>query len=268
MTIGSFIPIRLDSERLPAKSLKMAAGQYLLYHLLDRVAACPLIEDKKNIVVCTTPNAVDDPLVEAVEAYGASAFRGNKDDLIQRFKDAEDHFGFEYVLQVDGDDPIVDTDYMTRTLQALIDDPSLDACTTRGLPFGVNVKSYRGSSIYKVYEAYQSANNDTGYALYFIQSDLCKCAFIDPVKPEDVFDEARLTLDYEEDLEVFRKILAAFYKPGEEPARIAEINAFLRAHPEIVAINAGLQESYMERSRAKVNLEYVDPSGATRRIDY
>lgn len=267
MRMGAFIPIRLDSERLPAKSLKPAAGRPILYHLLDRAAACPLITDVKDIVICTTPDAVDDPLVDAVEAYGASVFRGDKDDLIKRFKDAKDAFGFDYVLQIDGDDPLVDPDYMGMTLQALIDDPSLDACTTVGLPFGINVKSFTANAMDKVFAAYKSHANDTGFALYFIQSDLCVCKKIAPVQFDHVLDEARLTLDYVEDLTVFQKILDALYKPGP-PASIADINAFLRAHPEIMAINNGLQESYMERSRAKVDLEYVDPDGAVRRIDY
>lgn len=266
MKIGCFIPIRLDSERLPGKCLKEAAGQILLYHLLDRVADCKLIKNKKDIVVCTTTHAVDDRLVGYVESWGASCFRGNKDDLIQRFKDAEDFFGFDYVLQVDGDDPCVDPEYMDLTLQALIDDPTLDACTSRGLPFGINVKSYTGASIYKVHKHYSSMRNDNGYALYFIASDLCKCRYIDPISPDHVLDEARLTLDYEQDVTVFRKILEALYVPGKPPARLAEIVKFLKANPEVMKINNVLQEQYMERAKKVTHLEYVDANGVTQRV--
>lgn len=267
MKVGSFIPIRLDSERLPAKSLKIAAGRPLLYHLLDRVAACAFIETPKDIVVCTTPDKTDDPLVEAVEAYGASVFRGNKEDLIQRFKDATVAYPFDVIIQVDGDDPLVDTEYMDAVACALIDDPSLDAATTVGLPFGINVKGYTRSAIEKVHANYKSYANDTGFALYFIQSDICKCLKIPPRTPDHVLDEARLTLDYAEDLRLFQEILAALYRP-DHIADLAEIVAYLRSHPEVMAINKDLQEGYMERSRAKVNLEYTGPDGTMHRIDY
>ena len=108
MKIGAFIPIRLDSERLPGKAMKDAAGRPIVYHLLDRIAAAKSIASPKDIVVCTTAEPGNDRLVEAVERYGASAFRGDKDDLIRRFKDANDQFGFDIIVQVDGDDPLCD----------------------------------------------------------------------------------------------------------------------------------------------------------------
>ena len=82
--IGALIPIRLASERLPGKALLDICGRSVLHHLLDRVAACRFV-DAADIVVCTTRDASDDPLIPAVEEYGASVFRGETDDIIKRF---------------------------------------------------------------------------------------------------------------------------------------------------------------------------------------
>ena len=266
MKVGAFIPIRLDSERLPGKALMEAAGKPIVHHLLDRVFACRNISAKSDVVVCTTPDAVDDPLVTAVEAYGGSVFRGNKDDLIQRFKDAADHFGFDIILQVDGDDPLADTAYMDLTIEALMADPGLDASVSTGLPFGINVKSFTRAALDKVYRHYRSTENDTGFALYFIKSTICQCRDIPPVSDDHIMTEARLTLDYAEDLEMFRRVLDALYVPGQVFG-LGELVRFLKAHPDIVAINAGLQDSYMERSRQKLSIEYADDTGSLQRID-
>ena len=264
---GCFIPIRLDSERLPGKALKSAAGRPIVHHLLDRACAATLIADPKDVVVCTTEEPGNAPLVEAVEGYGCSVFRGDKDDLIQRFKDAADAFGFEHILQIDGDDPLCDPVYMDLVLQALVDDADLDAAVTTGLPFGTNVKAFTRAAVDAVYANYKSYANDTGFALYFIKSDLCRCRELPPLSGEHVMVEARLTLDYAEDLEVFRHVLDALYRPGEI-AGLGEIVAWLKVHPEVVAMNANLQEGYMERSRAKIDLSYTDADGNVRRIDY
>jgi len=265
MKIGAFVPIRLDSERLPGKALKEAAGRPMVYHLLDRIVACRNIESAKDAVICTTPNAIDDPLVVAVEAYGASVFRGDKDDLIKRFRDAAEAFEFDIILQVDGDDPLADTQYMDLTIDALNDDPELDAAVSSGLPFGINVKSFTRKALEKVYARYHSQENDTGFALYFIKSDICRCQEIPRLTPDHEMADVRLTLDYEEDLEVFRKILDGLYAEGEVFG-LSTLVSFLEEHPEIVSINNRLQEAYMDRSREKLDLEYMDDNGNTQRI--
>lgn len=266
MHVGAFVPIRLDSERLPGKALREAAGRPILYHLLDRIAAARRIADLKDIVVCTTLEPGNDPLVQAVEAYGASVFRGDKDDLVRRFKDAADAFGFDIIVQVDGDDPLCETEYMDRVADALIGDPTYDSAVTRGLPFGINVKAFTRGALDKVFRHYRSVRNDTGFALYFIKSDLCRCCDVMPSSPDHVLNEARLTLDYEEDLAVFRHIFEALYRPGHV-ASLAEVVSWLKAHPDVMAINRDLQQAYMDRARQKVDIEYCDTAGAARRIE-
>ena len=54
MKIGSLIPIRLASERLPGKALIEVAGKPLVCHLIDRVFECKYIRNKKDVIVCTT----------------------------------------------------------------------------------------------------------------------------------------------------------------------------------------------------------------------
>ena len=266
MKIGSFIPIRLDSERLPEKALKIINGRPVVYHLLDRVAASQNLKSLRDIVVCTTHDPLDDQLATAVADYGASIFRGDKLDLIKRFKDAADTFGFDIILQIDGDDPLADTEYMDLTINALLKDKTLDAAVTKDLPFGVNVKSFTRAALEKVYNHYQSKNNDTGFGLYFIKSKICKCLEIFPSKKEHRLEKARLTLDYQEDLEVFEEIFSALYKP-DKVFGLEEIIKFLKSNPHIIEINKGLQESYLSRSREILNIEYRNDNGYTERIE-
>ena len=108
-------PHRMSSERLPGKALLDICGRPMCYHLFDRVAASSFITDISKIVVCTTHHSSDDVLVEAVTRYGCSIFRGDEDDIIKRFYDANKKFGFDYMIQADGDDPLSATEYMDKT---------------------------------------------------------------------------------------------------------------------------------------------------------
>ncbi len=262
--LGAIIPIRLASERLPGKALLPICGRPILWHLLDRVASSRFLA-KEDVVVCTTEDPGDDPLVDAVKTYGAAVFRGSRDDLIKRFHDAIEEGCFEAVIQVDGDDPLCDTEYMDLTMEKLLADPSLDIVTCEGLPLGIASKSFTREAMRKVHRHYQTQRNDTGFIYFFTKTGLCRQAAVRPRGPEHVLDEARLTLDYREDLEVFTRIFEALYRPGEVFG-LAEVVRFLREHPEVMKINGSLDEEYWKRTREKAQLYYRDPQGTVQKI--
>ncbi len=265
MKIGAIIPIRLASERLPGKALADICGRSVVAHLLDRVAASRYIKDRKDVVVCTTTAASDDPLEAAVKAEGCSVFRGSIDDIIKRFGDTIEAFGFDAVIQADGDDPLSATECMDATTEALLADPSLDIVTMRGLPLGCATKTFTRKAMQKVLAAYRTERNDTGFIYFFTKSGLCKHLDLENTRAEWRQDTARLTLDYEADLALFRAIFEALYKPGQVFG-LADAVAFLNAHPDLVASNLDVQEEYWARTAEKAKLSFRDAAGNERDI--
>jgi spore coat polysaccharide biosynthesis protein SpsF (cytidylyltransferase family) len=265
MKIGALIPIRLASERLPGKALKDLAGRPVVHHLLDRVAACRHIAGPKDVVVCTTTEPADDALGPVVEAHGCSVFRGSVDDIVRRFGDAMAAHGFDAVVQADGDDPLSATEYMDLTMDRLRADPALDIVTVTGVPLGTATKSFTRRAMDKVLAAYRTERNDTGFIYFFTRSGLCRHVEIDALGPQHVHPTARLTLDYEADLALFRRIFEALYRPGRVFG-LAEVVAFLDAHPDLVELNRHVEQEYWRRTAEKAKLEYVASDGSQRAI--
>ncbi len=264
MKLGALIPIRMASSRLPAKALRQICGKPVVSHLLDRVFASRYL-DKKDVIVCTTPRADDDPLVAAVENYGARVFRGSEDDIIHRFYHAMKQYGFEAVVQVDGDDILCATEYMDLTMEKLLSDSGLDIVTCKGLPLGIACKSFTMKAMEKVFAHYKTERNDTGFIYFFTKTTLCQQAVIGPVSPDHILDEARLTLDYEEDFELFRRILEGLQREGGA-LDLASVVRLLKANPEWMKINSSLNEQYWARTAQKAQLEYRDTDGAVRKV--
>ena len=75
---GAFIPVRLDSERLPRKALFKIAGKTVLEHLIRRVEAVKHIVSKRDIVICTTTDPSDNELQKLADRIGISCYRGEK----------------------------------------------------------------------------------------------------------------------------------------------------------------------------------------------
>jgi len=266
LKVGALIPIRLASERLPNKALAEICGRPVVWHLLDRVCAAKRITAKVDVVVCTTEATSDDPLARAVEEYGCSVFRGSSDDIIRRFHDAMASHGFDVVIQADGDDPLSATEYMDLTLETLLGDPALDIVTCQGLPLGVATKSLTRAAMQRVFSHYRTKRNDTGFIYFFTKTTLCRQRTVSPLSEEHILDEARLTLDYPEDLEVFKIIFENLYTPDRPPFDLGLVIRFLQARPDVMAINTGRTEEYWRRTREKAELSYVDGGGALRHV--
>lgn len=254
MRIGALVPIRLASERLPGKALMSIGGRPAVTHLLDRLFASRHLEPER-VVVCTTQDSSDDPLVSVVEATGAKLYRGSRDDIVDRFHGAVRAHSFDAIIQADGDDPFTDTGYMDMCMDRLIADESLDVVTCEGLPLGLNSKAMRASAIARVREHRVTEKNDHGFILLFTATGLCSTAVIRPTSQAHQHRTARITLDYEDDLAFFNALHQAI-GAGRRPFGVADIVATLNAQPSLVDINAHLNQAYWERSNALLKLQY------------
>ncbi len=261
---GIVIPIRLASERLPGKALTDVAGRPALHHLLDRASASRYVA-AGDVVVCTTRETTDDALVAAVEAYGASSYRGETDDLIARFSGAVAAFDFDVAVEMDGDDLCCATEYVDLCIERLLADPAVDVAVCGGLPLGIAPRGFTRQAMARVSDHYRSTENDTGFFHLFTKTGLCRVASIEPVSDTHRHDTARLTLDYEEDLAFFRALLSDVGAPGA-PASLEALVAHLCRHPELVEVNRKMNEAFWQRTAEKVKLSYEDADGRIRSI--
>ena len=242
----------------------MICGKPVVCHLLDRAFDSKYLGNE-NVVVCTTREPSDDTLVEMVESYGARVFRGSTDDIIRRFYDAMNQFGFDYVIQINGDNITAEPRYMDLTMEKLLSDRELDIVTCRNLPLGIASLSFSRKAMEKVYGIYRTVKNDTGFIYYFTKTDICNQAVIDPVNEGHIFDRIRLTLDYEEDFEFFKAIFEELYQEGEV-FHLDDILDLVRRKPEIVNINYFREEEYWHRTAQKVDLAYDSGDGTIKKI--
>jgi len=264
MHIGALVPVRLASSRLPGKALMPVAGRPVIAHLIDRLCASRYLTPER-IVICTTEEETDDPLVPVVERTGARVFRGSRDDIIDRFHRAVEAHGFDAVIQVDGDDPCADPLYMDRSMERLLSDDRLGIVVCSGLPFGLASKAIRASAIRRVWDHHRTERNDTGFIYYFTRTGLCAVGTVDAESPMHRHETARLTLDYPQDLAFFRALFAELYAEGEVFG-VEQIVSLLQRRPDILALNAGLDEKYWERTRELAKIEY-EVDGTTFRVE-
>jgi spore coat polysaccharide biosynthesis protein SpsF len=234
------ITARLGSSRLPGKMLRDLRGRPVLAHVVDRMR---LARRPDGIVLATTREPADDALEAAARELGIAVFRGPTEDVLVRWRDAMLAHGADLMVGCDGDDVLCDAWHVDRVIERA-EETGADHVSCVGLPFGMAPTGYSTAALERVC-AVKTESNTEGQGRFFADPALVARAEVQaPAWARQ--DAARLTLDYPEDLAFFDALLAAM-EPYDSPPPLERIVATLNARPDIVAINAGLQEEYWRR---------------------
>ncbi len=255
MKIGGLVHARMTSERLPGKGLADIRGKPALAYLFERLAASKYLTIE-TIVLCIPDTSANEPLAEFAASVGVNVHRGSENDLIERFAGAVAAYGYDAVIQADGDDICIDPFYADLAMDTLLENESVDIVLSRGLPLSVNTKAIRARAIENVHRHYLPADNGSGAFLYFTETPLCVVHEIHALSPDHVHERARLTLDYPEDLAFFEAFFEALERKGvASPASLGEIVQLLRERPELIEINAFRNDEYWDRSNEVITGE-------------
>jgi spore coat polysaccharide biosynthesis protein SpsF len=232
------VQARMTSTRLPGKVLMDLAGRPLLARQVDRLRACPDVDD---IVIATTTNATDDALVALAEAAGVRWFRGSEDDVLSRYAGAAREAGADVVVRVTSDCPLIDPDELSAVIVALT--PEYDYAANileRRLPRGLDAEALWRDTLERTARLATStpAREHVTWFCHTERPDLFLLRSV--VRPFDAAD-LRWTVDTPEDLALVRRIFDALGL-AEAPRPFSEILAHVRAHPELAAINAHVEQ--------------------------
>jgi spore coat polysaccharide biosynthesis protein SpsF len=76
------VQARMTSTRLPGKILKEVLGKSLLTYQLERLRR---IKGAQAVVIATTTNDTDQPIVDFCVQNTVAYFRGSEDDVLSRY---------------------------------------------------------------------------------------------------------------------------------------------------------------------------------------
>jgi len=105
MKVVAIIQARMGSTRLPNKVMKLIGGKPMIEILLSRLSKSTEID---QIVVATSVDPRNKPLIDHVEKLGYQCFVGSENDVLDRYFQAAKASKADIVLRVTGDCPVID----------------------------------------------------------------------------------------------------------------------------------------------------------------
>ncbi|MBI5740393.1 MAG: glycosyltransferase family protein [Nitrospirae bacterium] len=235
--IDVIVEARMTSSRLPGKVLMPGCGKVMLHHLIERAKSVPEVS---NVIIATTVNRTDDCIVELAEELGVWCFRGDEDDVLGRVVKASRRFGTDIIVEITGDDPLLDPGISSRVIRAFLEKEGEVEFVTNDLtatfPVGFNTRAFRRQLLEAV-EKKATHPVDREHVVNYI----CKRPDefrIYNLEAEGFYrrPDLRLTLDTMEDYRVIKAVFDALYP--ENPGFTAkDIYDFLDGNPDIRDIN-------------------------------
>ena len=120
----------------------------------------------------------------------------------------------------------------------------------------MNIKCINSNALKEVYKNYLSKTNDTGFGLYFTDTNIINSKKINNFKFHKLLSKARLTLDYFDDFELMRKIIIDLYSGRNPNYSFKTFEKYIINNSKILNINLFRQKQNKQRSKSKLNLKY------------
>lgn len=118
--VVTVIQARMGSSRLPQKVNLTLAGKPLLIRMVERVFRSKFIG---TLVIATTTESSDDPLVKICEEQNLNVYRGHPTDLLDRHFKAALEYEAEAVVKIPSDCPLIDPGVIDKVLQYYLNNP-------------------------------------------------------------------------------------------------------------------------------------------------
>ena len=229
------IEARMGSSRLPGKVLLPALGEPMLLHLVRRLRAVASLDE---IVIATTTNAADQPVVNFADEHGVACFRGSEDDVLARVIGAGESAQADVLVEITGDCPVIDPDLVEQTVGMFLahDVDYASNSIIRSYPDGMDTQVMSMQALRNSAELTQDPL-DREHVSRFIWQHPERYRIVNLVAPPSLhWPDLGLTLDEAGDYNLLRKLIETL-APAKPLFGCADMIAFLRAEPQWLAMN-------------------------------
>lgn len=233
------IEARMTSSRLPGKVLMPFCGISSLEHIIRRMRKCCYADE---IVVATTTNIEDNPVIELCEKINCNYYRGSEADVLLRVLEAAKSTQADIIVEITGDCPLIDWHHAEYLIEKLVDTTSDYASNIikRSFPDGFDTQVFWVNVLEEVNHNTKSIIDHEHVSLYIYKHPE-KYKLYNWEAPEELrYPEYEVTLDTIEDYKLISKTFEALY-PRNPNFVCEDVIEYINNHVEILNCLKGIE---------------------------
>lgn len=237
MKVVAIVQARMGSTRLPSKVMKLIRGIPMIDLLLSRLAKS---EELDQIVVATSVDSRNAPLVEHVKGLGFACEQGSENDVLERYVQAAEKHQADVVVRITGDCPLVDPELVDECIRGF-HASGADYFTNTSpptYPDGLDIEVMRFSALKRAVQETTKVFDHEHVTPYIRESGVFSTAGI---QNDEDLSALRWTVDDPEDLEVITNIFEHFAPNIHFGWK--EVFSLYAAQPALFTTNSGTKRN-------------------------
>jgi len=242
MNTVAVIQARMGSSRLPGKVLMDLGGETTLARVVRRLQRSRQVT---KIVVATTTARGDQAIIRECEHLQVVCFRGEEQDVLDRYYQAASANAADAVVRVTSDCPLIDPELVDETVEVFRDEHADYASNVfpRTYPRGLDTEVFSFDALDRAWREAREAHQREHVTPYLYEHpQIFKLASLSGAAD---YSRYRWTLDTREDLELLRAIYSRF--DGRDDFSWKEVLRLMESEPELAELNSQvLQKSVRE----------------------
>lgn len=238
MKTVAIVQARMGSTRLPNKVMKPIGSVPMIELLLNRLVKS---QELDQIIVATSVDSSNRPLVEHVQHLGFACEQGSENDVLERYVQAAEKHQADVVVRITGDCPLVDPilvdDCIREFHRQKVD--YLSNISPPSYPDGLDVEIMQVWALKQAIKRTKKPFDHEHVTPYIRESDIYTKAAIH--NKEDL-SALRWTVDIPEDFEVITNVFAHF-SPNIHFSW-QDVLALQKTQPELFTANQKISRNF------------------------
>jgi spore coat polysaccharide biosynthesis protein SpsF len=233
----AIIQARMSSTRLPGKVLLDLAGEPMLARVVERTRRARTID---RVIVATTVESEDEPIVELCRSRGWTVSRGSRDDVLDRYYQAAVADGADPIVRITSDCPLIAPEIIDTVVKRL--DGTIDYASNinprRTFPRGLDVEVFTFAALSAAWRDDREATGREHVTPFLYRHpERFRIALVESEKPEAACH--RWSVDTPEDYELMRRIYSHF---GRREFNWLDVLDLLDQHPDWCEMNRHVEQ--------------------------
>jgi len=231
MKLVATIEARMTSTRLPGKVLMPVLGRPMLEFMVERVKRVPEID---QIVIATTVNDTDQPIVDLAGRLGVGCFRGSERDVLGRVLLAAQAYEADIITELTGDCPLIDPEVISLIINRFHTEDAdyVSNVPKRTYPIGMETQVFPTRVLSEVAARTNDPLDREHVSRYiYHHTDSYRIVTVESGLPEQ-WHGFGLTLDTPEDYDLIRQVFEELY-PSNPEFKLGDILGCLEGRPEL-----------------------------------
>ena len=226
------IQARMGSSRLPGKvMMNVDEKNTLLHHIIQQLKFSKLVN---NIIIATTTSEKDDSIVDFATKMNLKHFRGEVDNVLDRYYQCAKNFSISTIVRISADDPLIDPTIVDKVIEKFYSNSYDYVSNTnpRTFPQGNEIEVFSFETLEFAWKNAKKISEKEHVTPYIYNNkEKFRMANVENSKN---LSSLRWTVDTQNDLDFVRLIISKIQKT---PTLMTDIQDILSKEPRLLDIN-------------------------------